>query len=137
MVKDSAFVATPPRLSANRTVKGVVPAAAGVPLMIPVEAARLNPEGKAPTDIVQATGGTASDATRVAKYDDPDMALGNAPVVITGTKIVNGFSFVSPAPSTTFTVNWNVPPVVGIPLMVPPLLSESPAGSAPADNDHV
>jgi len=137
MVNDSAFVATPPRLSANRTVKGVIPAAAGVPLMIPVEAARLNPEGKAPTDIVQASGGTAPVAARVAEYDEPAMALDNVSVVTAGTEIVSGFSSGSPAPSTTLTVNWKVPPVVGVPLMVPPPLSESPLGNAPADNDHV
>jgi len=34
IVSDNAFVATPPPLSANRTVKEAVPAAAGVPLMI-------------------------------------------------------------------------------------------------------
>ena len=40
IVSDNGFVATPPPLSANRTVKAAVPAAAGVPLMIPVEASQ-------------------------------------------------------------------------------------------------
>ena len=140
MVNDNAFVATPPPLSANRTVKEAVPAAAGVPLMIPVEAAKLNPEGKAPSDIVQVTGDTAPDTARVAEYDEPATALGNVSVVITGlelTMICNGCVSVSPAPSTTFTVNGNVPRLVGIPLMVPPLLSDRPPGSAPPETDHV
>jgi hypothetical protein len=139
MVDDNAFVATPPPLSAKRTVKEAVPAAAGVPLMIPVEGARLNPEGKAPTDIVQVSGERAPDAARVAEYDEPAMALGNVSVVITGlelTTICNGCVSVSPAPSSTLTVNWNVPRLVGVPLMVPPL-SESPPGSAPAETVHV
>jgi hypothetical protein len=67
IVSDNGFVATPPPLSANRTVKAAVPAAAGVPLMIPVEGARFKPEGKAPDDIVQVTGATAPDAARVAE----------------------------------------------------------------------
>ena len=108
--------------------------------MIPVDAARLKPAGKVPTDIVHVTGETAPDAARVAEYDEPAMALGNVSVVITGlelTMICNGCVSVSPAPSSTLTVNWNVPRLVGVPLMVPPLLSESPPGSAPADTDHV
>jgi hypothetical protein len=67
IVSDNGFVATPPPLSANRTVKAAVPAAAGVPLTIPVEGARFKPEGKAPDDIVQVTGATAPDAARVAE----------------------------------------------------------------------
>ena len=137
--KDNGLVATPPPLSVNRTVKAAVPAAAGVPLMIPVDAARVKPVGKAPTDIVHVTGETAPDTARVAVYDEPAMALGNVSVVITGlelTMIVKGCVSVSPAPSSTLTVNWNVPRLDGVPLMVP-ALSESPPGSAPAETDHV
>ena len=67
IVNDNAFVATPPPLSANRTVKAAVPAAEGVPLMIPVDAARFKPAGKVPDDIVQVTGETAPDTARVAE----------------------------------------------------------------------
>jgi hypothetical protein len=107
--------------------------------MIPVDAARVKPIGKVPTDIVHVTGETAPDTARVAEYDEPAMALGNVSVVITGlelTSICNGCVSVSPAPSSTLTVNWNVPRFVGVPLMAPPLI-ETPPGSAPAETDHV
>ena len=47
-VNGNAFVVLPPPLSDNRTVKEYVPAAEAVPLMIPVDAARLKPAGKVP-----------------------------------------------------------------------------------------
>jgi hypothetical protein len=67
------------------------------------------------------------------------MALGNVSVVIAGlelTMICNGCVSVSLAPSSTLTVNWNVPRLVGVPLMAPPLI-ESPPGRAPEETDHV
>ena len=66
-VNDSALVVLPPPLSDNRTVKADVPAADGVPLIIPVEAARVKPAGKVPSDTVHVTGETAPDAARVAE----------------------------------------------------------------------
>src|SRR5207253_880255 len=61
MVSDSAFVVLPPPLSVNPAVKAAVPGVEGVPLITPVDAARLNPCGNVPTDIVQVTGETAPD----------------------------------------------------------------------------
>jgi hypothetical protein len=139
-VSDSAFVALPPPLSANRTVKGNGPAAEGVPLMTPVDAARLKPAGRVPADTVHVTGEIAPDAARVTEYEEPATALGNVSVVIDGfelTVICKGCVSVSPAPSSTFTVNGKVPRPVGLPLMVPPPLSKSPPGSVPPDKDHV
>jgi len=88
IVSDNGLVATPPPLSDNRTVKVAVPAAAGVPLTMPVDAARVKPVGKVPSDIVQVTGETAPDTARVAEYDEPAMALGNVSVVITGLELM-------------------------------------------------
>ncbi len=138
-VNDSAFVVLPPPLSANRTVKAAVPVAEGVPVMVPVDAPRFNPWGSDPIDIDQATGEAAPDTVRVAEYSEPTVALANVSVVITGlelTSICSGCVSVSPAPSSTLAVNGNVPFFDGIPVMVPPLLSETPSGSAPADTDH-
>ena len=47
MVKDNAVVAEADALSVTRTVKLLVPAALGVPEMVPA-AARLNPVGNVP-----------------------------------------------------------------------------------------
>ena len=138
-VNDSALVVLPPPLSTSRTVKADVPAAEGVPPMIPVDAARLNPAGKVPSDTVHVTGDTAPDAARVTEYEEPATALGNVSVVIAGlelTVICKGFVSLSFAPSITLTMNWNVPRTVGLPPIVPPLLRESPPGSAPPDTDH-
>ena len=66
-VNDSALVVLPPPLSTNRTVKGDVPAAEGVPLMMPVDAARVKPAGKVPSETVHVTGDTAPDAARVTE----------------------------------------------------------------------
>ena len=139
MVSDNAFVALPPPLSANRTVNAAVPGAEGVPLMTPVDAARLKPSGNTPCDIVQLTGGTAPDTARVAEYGEPVVPSGNAAVMITGlelTVIFRGCVSVSPAPSCTLAVNEDVPLFDGVPLMVPAPLSASPAGSAPPDTDQ-
>ena len=65
-VNDNAFVALPPPLSVNLTVKFAVPPADGVPLITPVDAARLKPCGKLPCDIAQVTGGIAPAAASVA-----------------------------------------------------------------------
>jgi hypothetical protein len=139
IVNDNAFVALPPPLSTNRTVKAAVPVAAGVPLMTPVGAATFKPCGNVPCEIDHVTGETAPVTARVAEYGEPAVPFGNAAVVITGfelTVICRICSSVSPAPSSTFAVNWGFPLLVGVPLMVPPLSSESPAGSAPPDTDH-
>ena len=138
-VSDSAFVVVPPPLSANRTVKAAVPVAEGVPVMVPVDAPRLNPWGSDPIDIDQVTWETAPDTVRVAEYSEPTVALANVSVVIIGlelTTICSGCVSVSPAPSSTLTVNGNVPFWDGIPVMVPLLVSEIPSGSTPADTDH-
>jgi|GEM_PF-6570141 len=87
MVSDNAFVALPPPLSANRTVNAAVPGAEGVPLMTPVDAARLKPCGNVPCDIPQVTGATAPDTARVVEYGEPTVPFGNAAVMITGLEL--------------------------------------------------
>src|ERR1019366_1781705 len=83
MVSDNAFVSLPPPRSANRTVNAAVPGAEGVPLMTPVDAARLKPCGNVPCDIPQVTGATAPDTARVVEYGEPVVPSGNAAVMIT------------------------------------------------------
>jgi len=139
-VSERAFVVLPPPLSTNRTLKAAVPVAEGVPLMVPVGAAKLKPAGSDPTDIDQVTGETAPNTARVAEYGEPTVALGNVSVLITGlelTTICRGCASASPAPSITLAVKGNVPFFDGVPVIVPLLLSETPPGSAPADTDHV
>ncbi len=139
-VSDNAFVALPPPLSVNFTVKAAAPAAEGVPLTTPVDAARLKPCGNVPSDIAQVSGETAPDAARVAEYAEPAVALGSVTVVITGlelTVISRTCVAVAPESSRTLTVNWDVPLFFGVPLIMPPLLIASPAGRAPTDTDQV
>jgi hypothetical protein len=139
-VSVNAFVALPPPLSVNFTVKLAAPTAAGVPLMLPVDAPRLNPCGRLPDDIVQLTGETAPDAARVVEYAKPAVAFGSVEVMIAGlemTVICKACVPESPAPSCALTVNTDVPLFWGLPLIVPPLLIASPTGSVPADTDQV
>jgi hypothetical protein len=120
-------------------VNAAVPGVDGVPLITPVDAARLKPCGNVPCDIPQVTGATAPDTARVVEYGEPTVPFGNAAVMITGlelTVIRRGCVSVSPAPSCTLAVNEDVPLFDGVPLMVPAPLSASPAGSAPPDTDQ-
>jgi hypothetical protein len=137
---DKAFVVLPPPLSTNLTVKSAVPATKGVPPMTPVDAARLKPGGKLPSDTVQVTGNTAPDTARPAEYGEPVVPFGKTAVVITGVEVTmticNRCESLAPALSCTSAVNVDVPSLTGLPLMVPPLSSVSPAGSAPRVTDH-
>ena len=62
-------------------------------------------------------------------------------MVIDGTAAItidSTLDAVAPTASVTRTVKLDVPAVVGVPLMTPPLvMGLSPAGSVPADNDQV
>jgi hypothetical protein len=140
MVSDSAFVALPPALSVNFTVKLAAPAAEGVPPMIPVDAARLKPCGKVPADTVHVTAETAPDTASAAEYGEPAVPFANVAVVITGLEslsvMLKACVSEAAAASCTLTVNEAVPLICGVPLRAPPLLSTSPAGSAPADTDQ-
>ena len=51
--------------------------------------------------------------------------------VVVVTVSVNAFVEIRPALSVTLMVKLNVPCAVGVPLMTPPLLRLSPAGSVP------
>jgi hypothetical protein len=61
MVKDSAAVVATDALSVTRTVKLLVPAAVGVPAIVPL-AARVNPDGGTPLASVHEYGGVPPDA---------------------------------------------------------------------------
>ena len=139
MVSDNALVALPPPLSVNLTVKPAVPGADGVPLITPVDAARLKPCGNAPCDIAQVTGETAPDTARAAEYGEPAVPFGNVVVVITGlelTVICRACVSLAPLASCTLAVNVDVPRFCGVPLIVPPLERAIPVGSAPPDTDQ-
>ena len=52
------------------------------------------------------------------------------------TLIVKAWVVVPPMLSETWTVKLNAPACVGVPVTLPPELSESPGGSAPATTDQ-
>ena len=66
MVKDSAAVVDADALSVTRTVKLLVPDAAGVPAIVPL-AARVNPDGGTPLASVHEYGGEPPDAVSVCE----------------------------------------------------------------------
>jgi hypothetical protein len=139
MIMDNDFVSLPALLVAL-TVKLNVPAAVGVPEIIPVvESAK--PVGRLPLDIDHVMGAVPV-AVSGWLYDVPTVPLGNVVVVMTGATaevpIVIDNAFVSlPALLVAFTVKLNVPIAVGVPEIVPPEYSVSPFGRLPLANDHV
>src|SRR5271165_4788228 len=68
--------------SVTFTVKFVVPAAVGVPLIAPVDAFSVNPAGKLPTDIAQLYGVVPPVAANVCEYPPPTGPFANDAVVI-------------------------------------------------------
>ena len=81
----------------------------------------------------------------VALYAEPATALPSVAVVVviaSGTGTIEILSCCVaesgvPAESVTFTVKVELPGAVGVPVMIPPVLSESPTGSDPLDMLHV
>ena len=71
----------------------------------------------------------------------PTVSAGNELVVMVNAAAIvtdSALAAVAPTASVTRTVKLNVPAVVGVPLMTPPLvMGLSPPGSVPADNDQV
>jgi hypothetical protein len=123
-------------------VKFDVPAAVGVPLTTPVEEARDNPAGRLPERTDQLYGVAPPVATIVWLYATPTVPLGRVVVVITrlaGMTIESAWSSVSGVPwlSVTRTVKFDVPAVVGVPLITPPELRDSPDGRLPESSDQL
>jgi hypothetical protein len=81
IVIDRALVAVAPTLSATRMVKLDVPAVAGVPLMTPVPAFKVSPEGSDPTVMDHEKGATPPAFVAAVEYAAPTVPPGNADVV--------------------------------------------------------
>src|SRR3972149_5178524 len=135
MVIDNACVTAAPLASVALTVKLLVAAVVGVPLITPVDVLRLNPAGRLPVAILQTYGVLPPAATSVCVYDRLTVPSDRDAVVIERAEyIVMEKTWVAVAPllSVTCTVKLLVPAAVGVPLIAPvELLRESPAGSVP------
>jgi hypothetical protein len=125
--------------SVTLTIVVKVPAAVGVPEIVPVPDS-VTPAGSAPEAMLQLYGVVPPLAVSVAEYTVPACPAGNALVVIcTGTAValtvsVNVFVVVCAVgvvESVTFAVKLNVPAAIGVPEIVPVPDSVTPAGSAP------
>ncbi len=132
--------------SVTSTEKLVVPEAVGVPDMVPVDAFKVSPAGRAPEFIDQTKGVVPPLAARVALYAVPCCPLGSEAVVIligvaaAATAMLKDFvavCLVGAVESVTLTVNVNVPEAVGVPLTCPVAVFRfSPAGRTPELIDH-
>jgi hypothetical protein len=135
-VSDNAAVAVRAAVSVTFTVKFDVPAADGVPLMLP-PGERLKPAGKVPADTVHVYGMVPPLAFRACEYTLPAVAGGKDDVVTANgggaTVIDKAEVSVLDPPSVTFTVKLEVPNAVGVPDIVPPAERVSPAGKVPAE----
>jgi hypothetical protein len=139
IVSDNAAVAAPDALSVTFTVKFAVPAAVGVPEIVP-PALRFIPAGSDPLATDQVYGGAPPLAASACEYAVPTVPTGSDDVVIPkpGGLIVNDSAAVAVAEglSVTFTVKLAVPAAVGVPEIVPPALRFRPAGSDPPASDQ-
>ena len=80
IVIDSSFVSLPALLVAL-TVKVELPAAVGVPLILPVSLFRLRPAGRLPLSMLHVMGAVPS-AVRVWLYASPTLPSGRVSVVM-------------------------------------------------------
>lgn len=122
------------------TVNGKDPETVGVPEILPDES-RTRPAGRFPVSVHVAPVGFEARATL---YDIPAIPAWTVVVVIVivvgviEAAIVMLSCFVALAePDTALTVNVDVPAVVGVPEIVPDVLSVKPAGRLPDAIDHV
>ena len=123
------------------TVKREVPAVVGVPEIVP-ELLSVSPAGRLPEAIDHVTADELAAST--AEYDAPLVPDGRLVVVIVivvgvdPSLIVMLSSLVALfEPDVALTVKREVPAVVGVPEIVPELLSVNPAGRLPEAIDHV
>src|SRR5437588_7558290 len=135
------FVAVVFALSLTLIWKLNVPAAVGVPLIVPVAALRLKPGGREPVLRSQLYGGFPPLANNFCEYCAPTAPFGSwVPVVMlsAGVLIVRlkDLVAVAAALSLTFTVKLYVPPVDGVPDKLPVLESDRPVGNVPEANDQ-
>ena len=127
--------------SVTLTVKLLVPAIVGVPLITPVDVLRLNPAGRLPVAILQTYGVLPPAATSVCVYDRLTVPSDKEDVVIDNAEYIvidNAWVAVAPLLSVTCTVKLLVPATVGVPLITPAdALRERPAGSVPTVILHI
>src|SRR3954452_15374430 len=139
MVMLSACDAVAFELSLTCTVKFAVPAAVGVPLMVPF-AASDSPAGSEPSVVDHAYPPVPPLAESVWLYAAPAVPPGSDDVVtVSGggaTLMLSACDAVAFELSLTCTVKFAVPAVVGVPLMAPLAASDRPAGSEPSVVDH-
>ena len=139
----NAFVPLLFAASVTCIVNDTVPAAVGVPEIMPVDATKLSPAGNVPALTLQVYGVVPPLACSVVEYAVPvvppgsDVVVTNGGCAIVATTILNAFVPVLFAASVTCTVNDAVPAVVGVPLICPvELFSERLAGKEPEVRDH-
>ncbi len=123
MVMDKAADEVAPAVSVKVTLKLGVPEAVGVPLMTPVDEARVRPAGSVPLLTAQVYGDVPPLATRVWEYATPTSPPGREVVVMVGpamTLMDNALAGeVLPALSWTVTLKEKEPTAVGVPLIMP------------------
>ena len=144
MLKTSSATCAGDDESVTWTVKVLTCLVVAVPVMAPVEAARLSPAGSEPPGIDHVYGPVPPDAARVAEYATVNWALGSD-VVVTETA-VTGIAMeklavallAGDAESTTLIVKEVVPAAVGVPEMIPVEdANVRPPGNEPEDTDQV
>src|SRR6185295_3112568 len=123
-----------PLASVAVTVMFEEPTAPGVPEMTPEAPASVSPPGSVPAVTAKVYGARPPAAASAIEYDRPWYASASEGVdTATGDSVATERLrlAVTPLASVSVTVKLEEPAVVGVPVMVPPLESESPAGSAP------
>jgi hypothetical protein len=122
-------------------VKVDLVAVVGVPLITPVPALRLSPAGRLPEpgEMVQVNPAVPPEVARVWEYAAPTVAFGKEEVLTAraGATVMDRDLLTVCPPLEPWTVKWNVPAVVDIPVIWPVGLRESPGGRPPDDTDHV
>jgi hypothetical protein len=142
IVRENDFVDEALFPPVTRTVKVEVPAVVGVPLIAP-PVDRESPAGRDPEETDQLYGCVPPVAASVLLYAVPTVpAVSGLAVEIVGAAaalIVKENDFVDEAlfPPVTRTVKVEVPAVVGVPLIAPPVDRERPAGRDPEETDQL
>lgn len=137
---DKAFVAVAPTLSVTLAVKLDVPDVVGVPVIAPVEATMESPAGRLPEEIDHERGEVPPVEARVWLYVAPTVVAGRLDVVIEGaalTTMESAFVALAVSVSVALTVKLEVPDAVGVPVIDPPEVRDSPVGRLPALRDQV
>lgn len=119
------------------TVKLLVPAVVGIPVIAPVAAFKFNPAGKAPVVIDHVTAPVPPVAPSVVLYAVPTVPFGRLVVETASAALIVIVSALvtvcaGEPESVAFTVKFAVPAAVGVPVMAPVAAFKfNPAGNAP------